>query len=583
MPIINGNNILSIVKVEGIPLTVLLKVGDNLKGRTVVFNTSTPFTSSGLKSIVTSHISTSNMKDYIGVAYDGMGYINAGASEGAAETHFIAKFADENGDWLMDQYTFPTDADIIIESIITADFWNKYIKAAVTVDSEMSDTSANPVENRVVKAYVDAVDTKATAAKATAEELDLEVANLKSIVYDTVATVAEKVESYADIVPVPSTVTVDSTAKPLIDNTLAQIAKIEGNSDVYMPNAPDLDDAVIYDSNIIKIEAFSQLCDEELELGNIDYNTGENNESSTNLRSKNYYNVLPSSTVFFKLDGSDNIRLFAYDKTHNFIGSYRTSGWNNTSDNNISPNNTAFSVPSSCYFFRFFLTSSYGTTYKNDISIYYGSTNRGYIPYRTKEIAINQTLKGAANAHDYIVFEEQENGTFNEVKVTNIDNVDLGTLNWSYDNGNQLFYVSPTNMSIALSNFKVNASCLCEKYICGNTYFSSIQNMELSVNSSGFFSANQRCLLVKNTSYTDATTFKTAMSGVMLNYELETPTTEIIATGLTLDDVTLLVNKGGYIKVTEAHQNYTSIYWQTYGVNPNLTMAYIVKDFKTEA
>lgn len=549
MAYLNGQLISSIVKVESVPLLVLLSVGDNLRGRTVIFNTSRDFVGNYSKYIITSHITSQNMKDRIssGTNYvNEMGYVNAGGSEGSAETHYIQKFTDEDGKWLLTQYTFPDDADIIIENIQTADFWNQYMKLAITIDKELDADSPNPVEN---KAITEALDEKASNTKV--EELEIEVANLKAIVYDTVASVEEKTDNYADIVPIPDSVNL----KPLIDNTLSQLVKIEGNSDVYMPNAPDLDDAVIIDSNITKLEAFSQLWDEQWVYGYYYNNNGviASGYNTATIRCKNPIKVKPNENYYLKASPLGTYYVVYYlDKNNNIV---------KTTDS--SPTITTTANTDTVVFFQQF---NEGITYNNDISIYYGSTNRGYIPYRTKEIAINQTLKGAINAHDYIVFEEQENGTFNEIKVTNVESGDLGTLNWGYGGG--LF-------NCALNNSKTGTNLLCSLYEAKEISGGSGDTDKTIYNYNGI-------VYVKDTSYTDATTFKNAMSGEILNYELATPTKTTLATGLTLDDVTLLVNKGGYIKVTETHQSYDSILWQTYGVNPNLTMAYIVKDFKNE-
>lgn len=558
MAYINNNKVFTIMKVEPVPLTTLIKVGDNLRGKTVYFNTEKDFVGDNTKTILTSHKSGGYYKDFIGSGNENvneMGYINADATEGSAETVFIQKFTDSDGKWLLEQYTFPDDADIIVESITTSTFWNNYIKLAISVDRELSTTSENPVQNKVITNALNDLD----------EDLDnktdllkLEINNLKSVIYDTVASVEEKTDNYVDVLPIPDSVNL----KPLIDNTLSQIAKIEGNSDVYMPNAPDLDDAVIIDSNITKIEAFSQLWDEQWETGFYNMSNGNPMAASDALRNKNYIRVLPNTTYYIKSGyiGSGQVPyIFYYDINKNFI-----------SYTNGSTNSMAFTTPVNCNYLNFaFPNLPTPITYNNDISINNGSTNRGYIPYQTKEIAINQTLKGAGNAHDYIVFEEQENGTFNEIKVTNIDSADLGSLNYG---------IETTNVFVAtFSQAKVNAKLLCSKYRSVNS-FSDVVSIDKSI-----YIGGDGGLYIHDNTYTDATTFKNAMSGVILNYELATPTTETIATGLTLEDVTFLINKGGYIKVTETHQNYTSIFWQTYGVNPNLTMAYIVKDFKTEA
>ena len=73
---------------------------------------------------------------------------------------------------------------------------------------------------------------------------------------------------------------------------------------------------------------------------------------------------------------------------------------------------------------------------------------------------------------------------------------------------------------------------------------------------------------IKDTSYTDATAFKTAMTGVILNYELATPTRTTIAENLTFEEVSATIEQGGSIEtVCET-------------LAPNCTTGFVVKKAK---
>lgn len=89
--------------------------------------------------------------------------------------------------------------------------------------------------------------------------------------------------------------------------------------------------------------------------------------------------------------------------------------------------------------------------------------------------------------------------------------VDLGTLSWTYDSANARFYAKPTDMA-------TNKPFICAKY----TY---VGGFGFAVDKSCFNIYNVQ-VGIKDSDYTDAATFKTAMSGVYLVYELATPTTE---------------------------------------------------------
>ena len=55
-------------------------------------------------------------------------------------------------------------------------------------------------------------------------------------------------------------------------------------------------------------------------------------------------------------------------------------------------------------------------------------------------------------------------------------------------------------------------------------------------------------LWIRDDSYTTAQDFKTAMNGVMLYYELATPTQTTIATNLHFSEISMLIQEGGKIK-----------------------------------
>lgn len=90
--------------------------------------------------------------------------------------------------------------------------------------------------------------------------------------------------------------------------------------------------------------------------------------------------------------------------------------------------------------------------------------------------------------------------------------VDLGTLNWTYRSN--LGGMSAGLNPIAKERFYA----ICSAYPFGGAY------SDLSDKQCGYVYNNH--IFVKDTDYSDAAVFKTAMSGVYLIYELATPTTE---------------------------------------------------------
>ena len=103
--------------------------------------------------------------------------------------------------------------------------------------------------------------------------------------------------------------------------------------------------------------------------------------------------------------------------------------------------------------------------------------------------------------------------------------VDLGSLNWTYvaswGSYGSAFYTGnirellkkPTSDAYA-------ANCICTEYAnMSRTALYTLNGKGLAINTNGDIN-------VRETAYTDAATFKTAMNGVMLVYEKATPTTE---------------------------------------------------------
>lgn len=101
--------------------------------------------------------------------------------------------------------------------------------------------------------------------------------------------------------------------------------------------------------------------------------------------------------------------------------------------------------------------------------------------------------------------------------------VDLGTLNWGYSSADARFY------SNSLVYNKQNPNAICSHY--QSVSLDRLVNGTICVYSNGY-------IYVKDSRYTSAADFKTAMNGVQLVYELATPT------DLTFTPQTVTLNEG---------------------------------------
>ena len=115
-------------------------------------------------------------------------------------------------------------------------------------------------------------------------------------------------------------------------------------------------------------------------------------------------------------------------------------------------------------------------------------------------------MKSTGSAHDEIRFNKASG---KGEAVQRIGGVDLGTLNWYHDTSLGGFY------SDTLVGAKKLFDGLCAKYPFVGDY------RNVTDKTCGY--VYELCVLVKDSSYTDAASFKAAMQGVILYYELAEP------------------------------------------------------------
>jgi hypothetical protein len=107
--------------------------------------------------------------------------------------------------------------------------------------------------------------------------------------------------------------------------------------------------------------------------------------------------------------------------------------------------------------------------------------------------------------------------------------VDLGTLNWGYvtSDGGWFNAQMPSNAASHSLQSIGRANNICTKYpVMTGTFAQFVSSDKTILVSSSSVSATKNLAAVRDTAYTDAASFKTAMSGVYLVYELATETTE---------------------------------------------------------
>lgn len=220
----------------------------------------------------------------------------------------------------------------------------------------------------------------------------------------------------------------------------------------------------------------------------------------------------PSGTKLFascKNDGigAERVAYFRQDKTQidywglNDLGNGRKG--------------RAFTAEEDIYYIAIF--SNNGSQYiMTDQQLEYGTTATEYSPYSLQQIT---TGFPTLNEFDSIELNDSK-------LITGGAFLDMGTLNWEYSG--TIFYAVDERF------FATTQNLLC-----------SIYNNKVGTDDKSVYAVNG-VLRVIDSSYTDATAFKTAMSGVMLYYELAEPVITDIEIPSELADW-LTVEAGGSI------------------------------------
>lgn len=213
--------------------------------------------------------------------------------------------------------------------------------------------------------------------------------------------------------------------------------------------------------------------------------------------------VLPNAEYY--VSSPDYVVISVYDKNGTLLATHERK-------------NNAFTTSANASYLRLRVSSSYGTTYNNDIMIslvhsgWKQDTDAKYQPYWDDRLLIDQRIKDAfpegLQKWDKVF---NKNGKGYIVKGTG--KVDMGSLNWGFFN--DVYYAGVSNKVIG--EFE-RIDVLCARYsaISGGS-----SGEEKDGDIWGEYSTTN--VFVKDSAYTDAASFKSAMAGVPLYYELATP------------------------------------------------------------
>ena len=231
--------------------------------------------------------------------------------------------------------------------------------------------------------------------------------------------------------------------------------------------------------------------------------------NSAYIASKNAIRVEPSTSYCFlyaQQASSTSVYVAWYDANGTFI-SRESQG--------VSTSGVIFTSPINADSMEFCIGSALYpiTAYNNNISINYPSTDTDYHAY---------------DGHVYSVTWEDEAGTVyggtldvttGELVVTH-GYVDLGTLTWNYNTNAQAF----VNSSIP-DKPNGGTDYICSAYPFGASV-SSTSSIASGIDKAIYTQTSNKNFFIKDSAFgTDTASFKTAMDGVQLVYELATPQT----------------------------------------------------------
>lgn len=240
--------------------------------------------------------------------------------------------------------------------------------------------------------------------------------------------------------------------------------------------------------------------DEEWELGAIDNNMGTITPSYSHIRSKNYIKVISGETYYML----GNFIVIYYDENYNQVDWWSVGG------------SRELTIPSNVQYLKLYAN---GITYNHDIMItlvhsgWKQDTDAGYQPYWQDTLPLPiiskyfpDGMKSAGSAHDEILF----NKASGKWEIVRIGSVDLGSFDYNLDSrfDNAQFYCD--------TSLLINNNIRCGRYVTIEGGWDTNKDKTITRTSGGQ-------ILIVDSAYTDAASFKAAMQGVILYYELAEP------------------------------------------------------------
>ena len=247
--------------------------------------------------------------------------------------------------------------------------------------------------------------------------------------------------------------------------------------------------------------------DGDLEIGGIREDNGQNNDSITGVsRSKNYIKVVPGSSYTLEYPTTANLIIYEYDENNGYIESHSTS----------STTSVSITLTNITRYVRFAIGNN-DLTAKVSFHLTWSGSRTGYAPREEHVLHIDTSRYFPDGMNGF-------GGVYDELRPKTASKrfgkADLGTPDWYPGDGNRFScYVSSFPNFKTPSSNAVKANILCPRYTTypADDFSVFLHDMAISCPAGGVM------LTIKDTRYADAATFKQAMSGIPLIYELAEP------------------------------------------------------------
>ena len=160
-----------------------------------------------------------------------------------------------------------------------------------------------------------------------------------------------------------------------------------------------------------------------------------------------------------------------------------------------------------------------------NIMVELGTTATAYVPYEKHTYSLgSDTLRGVPQLISNKLQFDGDIKTPDGTITRKYGIVDMGTLTWTYNSSYDYFSTADLTTFKTQTANGVYPNIICSKYMTttNNSVAGSANNPDKSIASRNA----SHTLYVKDSAFTDASTFTTAVTGVYLVYELETASTE---------------------------------------------------------